>query len=41
VAVFWSDGNGGGRLVEQGSVEQIFQNSSDPITRAYIAGVRG
>ncbi|MFM8544960.1 MAG: phosphate ABC transporter ATP-binding protein [Vulcanococcus sp.] len=41
VAVFWSDGSGGGRLVEQGSVGQIFGNPIDPITRAYIDGVRG
>ena len=41
VAVFWSDGSGGGHLVEQGSVEQIFGDPIDPITRASIAGVRG
>lgn len=39
VAVFWADASGG-RLVEVGETARIFEEASDPITRAYLSGRR-
>lgn len=39
-AFFWVQ-DGAGRLVEQGPTEQLFTAPRDPLTRAYIDGVRG
>jgi len=40
VALFWVK-DGCGRLIEAGSVKQIFENPQQPITGAYISGSRG
>lgn len=40
VAVFWTC-EGVGRLVEQGTVQQIFESPQHELTAAYIAGTRG
>ena len=40
VALFWIQQNSG-RLIETGSVQQIFESPRSPITAAYINGVRG
>lgn len=40
VALFWVK-DGSGRLIEAGSVKQIFENPQQPITGAYISGSRG
>ncbi|MDA8019086.1 MAG: phosphate ABC transporter ATP-binding protein [Thermoanaerobaculia bacterium] len=40
VAFFWVR-NGVGRLVEQGTAQQIFEQPGDELTRAYVAGMRG
>jgi len=40
VAVFWVQ-NGAGRLIETGGVAQIFSSPRDPLTAAYINGMRG
>ena len=40
VALFWVK-EGSGRLIEAGSVKQIFENPQQPITAAYISGSRG
>ena len=40
VAVFWVQ-NGAGRLIEAGGVAQIFSSPRDPLTAAYINGMRG
>jgi len=40
VALFWIQ-NGSGRLVEHGSVEQIFEAPQDALTAAYVNGARG
>ena len=40
VAVFWAV-DGVGRLVEHGDVQQIFDAPRDPLTAAYVRGLRG
>lgn len=40
VAVFWLQ-NGTGRLIESGSVAQVFESPKDPLTVATINGTRG
>ena len=40
VALFWVQ-DGAGRLIETGPVRQIFESPKDPLTAAYINGVRG
>ncbi len=40
VALFWVK-DGSGRLIEAGSVKQIFENPQQPTTEAYISGSRG
>ncbi len=40
VAVFWVE-EGAGRLIETGTVQQIFQAPQHELTRAYISGDRG
>ncbi|WP_013334375.1 phosphate ABC transporter ATP-binding protein [Gloeothece verrucosa] len=40
VALFWCE-EGTGKLIEAGSVEEIFENPQQPITAAYISGNRG
>ncbi len=40
VALFWLQ-DGAGRLIEAGPAEQIFQSPSQPLTEAYIDGIRG
>jgi phosphate transport system ATP-binding protein len=40
VALFWVK-DGSGRLIEVGSVKQIFENPQQPTTEAYISGSRG
>lgn len=39
-AVFWPQ-DGAGRLVEYGPAKQVFESPRDPVTAAYIAGIRG
>jgi len=39
-AVFWVQ-NGAGRLIEQGPVPRIFEAPVDPLTLAYVSGMRG
>lgn len=39
-AVFWADARGGW-LAEDGPTDQVFESPKNPITRNYIAGVRG
>lgn len=39
-ALFWVQG-GAGRLIEFGSARQIFEAPQEPITTAYISGIRG
>lgn len=39
-AFFWIQ-NGAGRLIEAGSAKQIFEKPRDPLTAAYINGMRG
>ncbi len=41
VAVLWVDEDGAGRLIESGSVEQIFEAPRHPLTRAYVRGAAG
>jgi phosphate transport system ATP-binding protein len=40
VAVFWVQ-NGAGRLIECGPVSQVFGAPRDPLTAAYVNGMRG
>jgi len=40
VAIFWVR-NGAGQLIEQGPVEEIFTNPTDPDAAAYLAGTQG
>lgn len=40
VAVFWAQ-DGAGRLIESGPAGQIFERPHDPLTAAYINGMRG
>lgn len=40
VAVLWVR-DGAGRLIEHGSVEQVFEDPRDPLTAAYVNGSRG
>jgi phosphate transport system ATP-binding protein len=40
VALFWVQ-NGIGRLIEYGSVQQIFETPQDALTAAYVNGIRG
>ena len=40
VGLFWVQ-DGAGRLVEFGASKQVFEAPRDPITAAYIAGIRG
>ncbi|MBL4846398.1 MAG: phosphate ABC transporter ATP-binding protein [Planctomycetes bacterium] len=40
VAVFWVQG-GAGRLIESGSVGQVFEDPQDELTRSYVTGQRG
>jgi phosphate transport system ATP-binding protein len=39
-ALFWVQ-NGAGRLIEAGTAKQIFQEPRDPLTAAYVSGMRG
>ena len=39
-ALFWMS-EGAGRLVEYGPAKQVFESPRDPVTAAYIAGIRG
>lgn len=39
-ALFWVQ-NGAGRLIEAGTTKQIFENPRDPLTAAYVSGMRG
>ncbi|MBS0164762.1 MAG: phosphate ABC transporter ATP-binding protein [Nitrospira sp.] len=39
-ALFWVQ-NGAGRLVETGTVKQLFEKPRDPLTAAYVNGMRG
>jgi phosphate transport system ATP-binding protein len=39
-AFFWVQ-NGAGRLIEAGTAKQIFGNPHDPLTAAYVSGMRG
>lgn len=39
-AFFWVQ-NGAGRLIETGTAKQIFEEPHDPLTTAYISGMRG
>jgi len=39
-ALFWVQ-NGAGRLIETGTAKQIFEESHDPLTAAYVSGMRG
>ncbi|HMS84116.1 MAG TPA: phosphate ABC transporter ATP-binding protein [Nitrospira sp.] len=39
-AVFWVQ-NGAGRLIETGTARQVFDEPRDPLTAAYISGMRG
>jgi phosphate transport system ATP-binding protein len=40
VAVFWLR-DGTGRLIESGPADRVFGSPTDPLTRAYVDGVRG
>jgi len=40
VGVFWTT-DGCGRLIEKGACKTIFENPRDPLTRAYVRGLRG
>lgn len=40
VAVFWVQ-DGAGRLIESGGVGQVFGSPRDPLTAAYVNGMRG
>lgn len=40
VALFWVCG-GVGRLIESGPTREVFESPQDPLTAAYVAGVRG
>lgn len=39
-ALFWVQ-NGAGRLIETGTAKQIFEAPRDPLTAAYVSGMRG
>ncbi len=39
-AFFWVQ-NGAGRLIETGTTRQIFEEPRDPLTAAYVSGMRG
>jgi len=39
-AFFWIQ-NGAGRLVESGTAKQVFEKPRDPLTAAYVSGMRG
>lgn len=39
-ALFWIQ-NGAGRLIEAGTAKQIFEEPRDPLTVAYVSGMRG
>ncbi len=39
-ALFWVQ-NGAGRLVETGTAKQLFEEPRDPLTAAYVSGMRG
>jgi len=39
-ALFWIK-NGAGRLIEAGPAKQIFEEPRDPLTAAYVSGMRG
>ncbi len=39
-ALFWVR-NGAGRLIETGTAKQIFEKPRDPLTAAYVSGMRG
>jgi phosphate transport system ATP-binding protein len=39
-ALFWTQ-NGVGRLIEAGTAKQIFGAPHDPLTAAYVSGMRG
>jgi phosphate transport system ATP-binding protein len=40
VAVFWVQ-DGAGRLIEEGETAQVFERPRDPLTAAYVSGLRG
>jgi len=40
VAVLWVQ-NGAGRLIEHGTVAEVFESPRDPLTAAYVSGLRG
>lgn len=39
-ALFWAQ-NGAGQLIETGPTKQIFEEPRDPLTAAYVSGMRG
>ena len=39
-AFFWMQ-NGAGRLIESATAQQIFESPQDPLTAAYVSGMRG
>jgi phosphate transport system ATP-binding protein len=39
-ALFWVQ-NGAGQLIEAGTAKQIFEEPRDPLTAAYVSGMRG
>jgi phosphate transport system ATP-binding protein len=39
-ALFWIQ-NGAGRLIETGTAKQLFEEPRDPLTAAYVSGMRG
>ena len=39
-ALFWIQ-NGAGQLIESGTAKQIFETPRDPLTAAYVSGIRG
>ena len=39
-ALFWVQ-NGAGKLIEAGTAKQIFEEPRDPLTAAYVSGMRG
>jgi phosphate transport system ATP-binding protein len=39
-ALFWVH-NGAGRLIETGTAKQLFEKPRDPLTAAYVSGMRG
>ena len=39
-ALFWIQ-NGAGELIEAGTATQIFAEPRDPLTAAYVSGMRG